>query len=73
MEDKWNIPPGHLFKTIKECVTGGWRWSLNSKCKYITIRIDMRDGMCLLMDRHGNEITLDDLKYQYQLPGKSDE
>ncbi len=43
-----------------------WRWVRNSQCKYVElrIRIDMRDGGCLLLDRHGNRITVEQFKQQ---------
>lgn len=42
-----------------------WTWGMNTKCKYISIRIDMRDGGCILNDRNGNRIEIADLEYQY--------
>lgn len=43
-----------------------WGWYRNTKCKYISLRVDMRDGHCVLMDREDNVITLEDLQYQYR-------
>lgn len=46
--------------------TGLWTWWKNSRCKYINLRIDTRDGgFVRIFDRDGHEITLDELKYQY--------
>jgi len=41
-----------------------WCWGRNSKCKYIDLRIDTRDGHCVIQDRNGVVISLDDVKYQ---------
>ena len=43
-----------------------WMWPLNSRCKYVTLRLDVRDFHCIIMDRDGNEITLDELKHQHE-------
>ena len=43
-----------------------WTWARNSPCKYIMIRVDTRDGMCMLMNRDGEEISLEQLLYQHQ-------
>lgn len=42
-----------------------WKWINNSRCKYISLRIDTRDGHCVIYDRHGKPITMNELKYQY--------
>ena len=41
-----------------------WTWIRNSKCKYVDIRIDMRDGAFVLRDRDGNRISLKQLAEQ---------
>ncbi len=41
-----------------------WRWIKNSKCKYVNLRIDTRDLSCIIEDRHGNEITIEQLLEQ---------
>lgn len=43
-----------------------WIWVMNSRCKYVSMRIDMRSGHCILVDREGNRISIDQLKYQYK-------
>jgi len=43
-----------------------WSWIRNSRCKYISVRIDMRDGACILMDRNGNRILVKDLLFQHE-------
>ena len=44
---------------------GGWTWIKNSDCKYIQLRIDMRDGGFVICDGEGRRISFDALKYQY--------
>lgn len=41
-----------------------WRWVRNYQCKYISIRIDMRDGGHIIMDRDGTRIDLETLLRQ---------
>lgn len=55
-EDGNTLKPG--------CVN--WSWSRNWDCKYVDIRIDMRDGGFIVMDQEGRRISLDQLKWQYQ-------
>jgi hypothetical protein len=42
-----------------------WNWALNSRCKYVELRIDMRDGGCIIRDRDGNRIDPKELEHQY--------
>jgi len=44
---------------------GTWTWAMNTKCKYIKLQIDMRDGGCIIMNRDGERINPEDLAYQY--------
>lgn len=46
---------------------GTWSWARNSRCKYISLRIDMRSGDCIIKDSDGEVITLEQLKYQVTL------
>ncbi len=41
-----------------------WTWMKNSRCKYLNIRMDTRDGHCLISDRNNERISLDQLRYQ---------
>jgi hypothetical protein len=41
-----------------------WSWVKNSKCKYVSLRFDMRDGAFVILDRDKNRITFDELKGQ---------
>lgn len=60
------IDTKEIFEIVEKAKNKEWRWSLNHECKYIDLRIDMRDGHCLLTDRHGKEISLEKLQYQYE-------
>lgn len=43
---------------------GKWSWYSNPECKYIGLRIDMRDGHCILTNSEGKRIGLEELRYQ---------
>jgi hypothetical protein len=57
-----------VINTIKLLSSGAnfWSWARNWDCKYVDIRIDMRDGGFVLRDREGVRINLDQLKWQYK-------
>ena len=42
-----------------------WLWIRNTECKYVELRIDMRDGGCIIMNRDSERIGPDRLAYQY--------
>lgn len=42
-----------------------WTWTKNWDCKYVDIRIDMRDGGAILFSR-ADRISPDQLRYQYK-------
>ena len=47
----------------------GWSWAYNTECKYIDIRVDMRDGGFVVLSREGEDgrrISLEHLKWQYK-------
>jgi hypothetical protein len=50
---------------LKAAQAGTWHWYENTRCKYIELRIDMRDLGCIIKDREGLRITLQTLAYQY--------
>lgn len=58
-----------ILENTKEQLTG-WQWIKNSRCKYIELRIDMRDGGFIIKDRDGKRISFDQLKYQYKGAGE---
>ena len=43
-----------------------WSWAYNPNCKYINIRIDMRDGGFTLSNDTDGRINLERLKWQYK-------
>ena len=43
---------------------GKWNWCENTQCKYIELRIDMRDGGCIVKDREGKRIDPETLRKQ---------
>ncbi len=42
-----------------------WSWVKNPCCKYVGIRIDLRNGAFVILDRDGQRISLEQLKYQH--------
>ena len=44
---------------------GYWSWVMNTDCKYLNIRVDMRDGGCIVTDREGKRVGIDALNWQY--------
>lgn len=42
-----------------------WFWFKNMDCKYIDVRIDMRDGGCIIKQRSGVRINPEELAWQY--------
>lgn len=50
---------------IKDDFYSKWSWTRNPNCKYITIRVDMRDGRCLLLDRNDHMIEVSELLRQF--------
>ena len=34
-----------------------WQWVENTKCKYVELRVDMRNGCCIIRDRYGRRIS----------------
>ena len=57
---------GDVLKIVDKMKKGEWKWFNNMKCKYINVRIDMRDGGCIIEDRDGRRILPEDLEYQHQ-------
>jgi len=52
-------------ETLEKVKKREWSWGKNQDCKYIDIRIDMRDGGAILCSR-SRRISLDQLKYQWK-------
>lgn len=59
------IPLALVMEVVADSKRDKWDWFKNSKCKYIELRIDMRTASCLIRDRDGNPITLEQLQFQY--------
>lgn len=43
-----------------------WSWARNWNCKYVNLRIDMRDGGFIITNDKGQRISLEHLKYQWR-------
>jgi len=54
-----------VIRIVNASAHGSWSWTRNARCKYIELRIDMRDGKCLIRNRDGLTITLGELQRQY--------
>lgn len=55
---------GSILPTLKAISRGDWYWGANSRCKYIEIRLDTRDGGCLLFDRERVRISPEQFAHQ---------
>lgn len=64
-QDEWDDISSFL-KVLKDTKEKRWFWYLNTRCKYVDLRIDMRDGHCIMKDRHGVKITPEELAYQIE-------
>jgi len=54
-----------VIEWTQSVCAGEWSWLRNSRCKYVTVRLDTRAGAHALLDRDGHEITLDELRWQF--------
>lgn len=55
---------GAILPTLKAISRGDWYWGANSRCKYIEIRLDTRDGGCILYDRERVRISPEQFAHQ---------
>lgn len=55
-----------FIAVLNDMRAGKWNWYLNTKCKYVNLSVDMRDGGCIIADKDGNRIDPKDLAYQYE-------
>lgn len=53
-----------VMPTIRAARAGKWAWFSNMRCKYIELRIDMRDGGCILRDR--DRVRIDPSEFAHQ-------
>lgn len=66
-------PCGPIFDALKQTIEDSknfkwhWAYTFESECKYIDIRIDMRDGHCLLFNRDHEQIDLEDIRKGYEI------
>ena len=54
-----------FLETYHKMLARKWSWASKMDCKYIELRIDMRDGGCIIADRNGKRISPDQLAWQY--------
>lgn len=47
-----------------------WTWSLNNRCKHLTMFMDTRKRTVRVFDRDDRALTWDELAYQLQLPSR---
>lgn len=69
VDNLWEENLDEVMSFVKEAIKDpfeGWQWINNSRCKYVDIRIDMRDGGFIIKDRDGKRISFDQLKHQYK-------
>jgi hypothetical protein len=64
--NSWETNLDETVNCIKELTSedSDWTWAYNWTCKYICLRIDMRDGGFLILNDNGERISLDRLKWQ---------
>lgn len=55
---------GAILPTLKAISRGDWYWGANSRCKYIEIRLDTRDGGGLIYDRERVRISPEQFAHQ---------
>lgn len=63
-QKEW-YPLKDILSTLEQMEKDGWLWAFNTPCKYIILNMDMRDKACLIKNREGEEISLEDLKFQH--------
>ena len=56
---------GDILPTLKAISRGDWCWGANTRCKYIEIRIDTRDGGCILYDSKRVRISPEQFAHQH--------
>lgn len=54
-----------FIEVYNEMKEGDWSWFKNQRCKYVDLRIDMRDGGCIIKDGDGKRIGPEMLAWQY--------
>jgi hypothetical protein len=64
MNDNWNNIDDFIA-VLQLMRDGKWDWYANTRCKYVELRVDMRDGGCIISDRESKRISPAQLAYQY--------
>lgn len=54
-----------IIDWLRAVHSSNWTWSRNSRCKYVTIKIDTRHGAYRIEDRDGKELLLEELLHQF--------
>jgi hypothetical protein len=54
-----------FFEVYSKMKNGDWCWYKNIGCKYVELRIDMRDGGCIICNSEGRRINPEALAWQY--------
>jgi hypothetical protein len=53
-----------VWPILQKMASGGWSWGANTRCKYVDLRIDTRDGGCWIRDRDHVRISPQQLAAQ---------
>jgi hypothetical protein len=59
------VPPDVLASWLSEVANGDWTWVQNSRCKYVTLKIDTRAGAYQVLDRDDKPLAVEELLYQH--------
>jgi len=54
-----------LADWLAKVASGEWVWTRNSRCKYVTLKIDTRRGAYCILDRDEKPITAEELLFQF--------
>lgn len=54
---EWH-PLQEVIDLLKAQTDGRWHWGLDMPLKYLEVRIDVRDGNCIIRDRDGNRVSI---------------
>ncbi len=69
-DDKSSTSTGYPWLRLDEVLAvvrdPNWSWTRNHRCKYLSFRVDTRTrtNLCLIYDRYGHALTLDELRSQ---------
>lgn len=59
------VPTAQIAAWLAKVASGEWTWVRNTRCKYVTLRIDTRRGAYLVKDRDDQPLTANELEWQY--------